>query len=90
MLSEQWRGCSAQWARCLFWLCDFLFGINDSFDGAEDAFVPGSFRPFSKLRLCGLLDGERGGFWGVLQPREEKGPETKPLKPELVAKAPKR
>lgn len=38
VLSEQWQGFSAQWARCLFWLCDFPFGINDFFDGSEDAF----------------------------------------------------
>lgn len=31
----------AQWVCCLFWLCDFPVGINDIFDGSEDAFVPG-------------------------------------------------
>lgn len=35
------RARSAQWACCLFWLCDFPFGIKDFFDGAEDAFVRG-------------------------------------------------
>lgn len=51
MLSERWQGCSAQWACCLFWLCDFPLGINDFFDGSEDAFVPAWFWPFSELGL---------------------------------------
>lgn len=89
MLSERWQGCSAQWACCLFWLCDFPLGINDFFDESEDAFVPAWFWPFSKLGLFGFfIRWEHvGGFWGVLQPKEgKKSPNNQTIGTKLVAK----
>jgi hypothetical protein len=37
----------------LFWFCDFSDGINDFFDGSEDAFVLSNFNTvhFAELKL---------------------------------------
>lgn len=86
MLSERWQGCFAQWACCLFWLCDFPLGINDFFDGSEDAFVPAWFWPFSKLGLFGFfIRWEHVGGSGVCSSlKKEKNAQT--IRTKLVAK----
>lgn len=53
VLSEQKLSFSLQWVCCLFWFCDFPDGINDFFDGSEDAFVLSNFDSvrFAELKL---------------------------------------
>lgn len=89
VLSERWQGCSAQWACCLFWLCDFPLGINDFFDGSEDAFVPAWFWPFSELGLFGFfIRWEHVGGSGVCYSlkKEKKSSNNRTIRTKLVAK----